>query len=280
MSIKLYDEVSIACSKLTTNKYSTSFTIAILTVNKQFRDAVYGLYGFVRMGDEIVDTFHHADKKYLLDKFRNDARDAVKNKISLNPLLNSFQKTVNAYKIDAELYELFLDSMEMDLKPYHYNREEYEKYILGSAEVVGLMILRVFCELNEELYNRLKPYGMKLGSAYQKINFLRDMHADYFTLGRAYFPNVKNVEEFTPETKKQIEDEIENDFKMGLQGIRMLPYKSRFGVYLTYVYYYSLLKKIRKISPTRIVQERIRISDFRKYTLMISCYIKHRFNWL
>ncbi len=275
--LELYNYVSNETSKFITHKYSTSFSLGIRTVNKKYRQPVYNLYGFVRLGDEIVDTFHHIDKKEELQAFRHETRKAVANKFSTNLILNSFQQTVNDYNIEPELYETFLDSMEMDLNPYHYSKQEYEKYILGSAEVVGLMVLRVFCENDEQKYQGLKPYAMKLGSAYQKINFLRDMQADYFALGRAYFPNVK-IDEFNDTTKKEIEADIAKDFSEGLKGIKNLPFQARFGVYLTYVYYITLFKKIQTLNANVITKSRIRVPDFQKILLLISSYFRHRLN--
>lgn len=271
----LFDRVAIKCSKITTRSYSTSFSLGIRTLDKKYRDPIYSIYGFVRFADEIVDTFHEYDKAALLKEFKADTYSSIKDKISLNPILHSFQLAVNKYKIDHELIESFLHSMEMDLNPYLYDRKTFETYILGSAEVVGLMCLRVFCEGDEERYQQLKPQAMRLGAAYQKINFLRDMKADYFSLGRAYFPHLK-IENFDQHAKNEIETEIDADFQEGLNGIRNLPFGSRFGVYVSFVYYYHLFKKIKNLPPERILNERIRISDFKKYALILSCYFKHK----
>ena len=207
----LYDKVTAKCSKLTTHSYSTSFSLGIHFLNKKFHEPIYGIYGFVRFADEIVDTFHHQDKKTLAEEFRKETYKAIERKISLNPILNSFQKAVNKYNIEEELYDTFLKSMEMDLKKTEYSQQGYEEYILGSAEVVGLMCLRVFVEGNESLYQELKPQAMKLGSAFQKINFLRDLKADYEELGRVYFPGV-SMEEFNQQAKQEIETDIKKDF--------------------------------------------------------------------
>ena len=273
----LFDDVALRCSELTTKAYSTSFSLGIRTLDSRYHKPIYAIYGFVRFADEIVDTFHDHDKATLLKEFKAETYKAIEQKISLNPILHSFQLSVNKYKIERELIDSFLYSMEMDLNPYLYDRSTYETYILGSAEVVGLMCLRVFCEGDEENYQRLKPQAMKLGAAYQKINFLRDMKADYFSLGRAYFPNLQ-IDKFDAKAKSEIEQEIDQDFQDGLKGIRNLPSGARFGVYVSYVYYYSLFQKIRSLPPQRILSERIRISDFKKYLLIFSSYLRHKLN--
>ena len=228
--MNLFDEISLKCSKITTHSYSTSFTLGILSLNKKYRNPIYAIYGFVRFADEIVDSFHDYDKETLLNNFTAETYKAIEQKISLNPILNSFQLAVNVYKIDKELIDCFLHSMQMDLNPSkEYTQEKYKEYILGSAEVVGLMCLRVFCEGNNEMYQDLKPSAMKLGSAFQKINFLRDLKADYYTLGRAYFPSF-NLSQFDVKSKSDIEADIEIDFKEGYQGIKKLPKGSRLGV--------------------------------------------------
>ena len=275
--ISLYNKNSFKCSKLTTKNYSTSFSIGILSLNKKFRDPIYAIYGFVRFADEIVDTFHDYNKHDLIERFEKDTYLAIQEKISLNPILHSFQLVVNNYGIERDLIDLFLKSMKMDLQQKDYEQQSFERYILGSAEVVGLMCLRVFTEGDDHYYQKLKPQAMKLGAAFQKINFLRDLKADYFALGRAYFPGFE-LDEFNEEKKKQIEFDIEHDFKAGLEGIKQLPYGARFGVYVAYVYYYSLFSKIQSLSANKILTERIRISDFRKYILIVRCYFKHTFN--
>lgn len=273
----LFDKVSARCSKLTTQSYSTSFSLGIRLLHKNFRDPVYAIYGFVRFADEIVDTFHEYHKEDLLRRFREDTYKALDEKISLNPILNSFQKAVHDYHIDRELIDTFLRSMEMDLDQSEHNQGSFEEYILGSAEVVGLMCLRVFCDGDDNLYKSLEYNAMKLGSAFQKINFLRDLKADYEGLGRSYFPEV-DITQLNEETKKEIEEDIRKDFHEGYEGIKKLPKKSRFGVYLAYVYYLSLFKKIRNTTSTRILQERIRIPNNRKYGILISSYVKHQLN--
>jgi phytoene/squalene synthetase len=273
----LFDSVAIKCSKITTLSYSTSFSLGIRTLDRKYRDPIYSIYGFVRFADEIVDTFHEQDKAQLLKEFKLDTYRAIQNKLSLNPILHSFQLVVNKYKIERELIDCFLNSMEMDLNPHLYDREKYETYILGSAEVVGLMCLRVFCEGDEQNYQSLKPQAMRLGAAYQKINFLRDMKADYFSLGRAYFPQL-DIEKFDIGAKKEIELEIDNDFQEGLNGIRKLPKGSRFGVYVSFVYYYRLFNKIQSLSPDRILNQRIRISDSKKYALILTSFLRHKLN--
>lgn len=275
----LFDQVSIKCSRLTTKSYSTSFSMGIRFLGKRFRDPVYSIYGFVRFADEIVDTFHDFDKAELLRRFREDTHLALKEGISLNPILNSFQEVVNRYKIPVSLVDTFLDSMEMDLSEQEYDQQSFEKYILGSAEVVGLMCLCVFVEGNQEKYKELEYYAMRLGSAFQKINFLRDLHMDYEELGRAYFPGLE-VEQFDAETKKKIEEDIEKDFRDGYTGIKMLPKDSRFGVYMAYVYYHRLFRKIRRLPHDRILSERVRIPNQRKYAIFVGSYFRHQLNIL
>lgn len=277
--IALYSKNSFKCSKITTQNYSTSFSLGILSLNKKFHDPIYGIYGFVRFADEIVDTFHNHNKQELMQRFEEETYLAIREKISLNPILHSFQQVVNEYHIEHELIEKFLHSMKMDLNKKEYEQVSYENYILGSAEVVGLMCLRVFTQGNNDYYESLKAPAMKLGAAFQKINFLRDLKADYFSLGRAYFPGFE-LRNFNEQKKKQIELEIEQDFKAGLEGIKKLPYGARFGVYVAYVYYYSLFTKIQSVSASKILTERIRIPDFKKYVLIVRCYFKHTLNML
>ncbi len=275
----LFDEVSMMCSKLTTKRYSTSFSLGILFLKNPIRNPIYAIYGFVRFADEIVDSFDCYDKKYLLDKFRADLYEALEHRISLNPILNSFQQVIHQYNIDIELVNVFLDSMEMDLEKQFYVKENYEKYILGSAEVVGLMCLKVFLDGNQEKYDELKPFAMKLGAAFQKINFLRDLKDDYKTLGRTYFPNV-DMNEFTLQSKREIEDEIALDFKEALIGIKNLPVTSKGGVYLAYVYYFTLFKKIKRVSVERVLVERIRVSNGEKIALMFKSMLQFKTNML
>ncbi|MCZ4407769.1 phytoene/squalene synthase family protein [Cryomorphaceae bacterium 1068] len=276
---QLFDDVSVQCSKLTTKAYSTSFSLGIRFLAADLRDPIYSIYGFVRFADEIVDTFHGFDKKDLLDRFKADTYRAIEEGISLNPILNSFQYVVNEYKVDLDCIETFLKSMEMDLYKDSYSKDEYDNYILGSAEVVGLMCLSVFLRGDERRYAELKPFAMKLGSAFQKINFLRDLHADYKALGRTYFPGV-DLQEFGEEERKAIEKDIEADFAMGYEGIKMLPKDARFGVFVAYVYYFKLFKKIRKKTTEDILSSRVRISDKRKFALFFSSYVRHSFNLL
>jgi len=263
----LFDKISFQTSAILTQSYSTSFSLGIRFLNYKYHNPIYGIYGFVRLGDEIVDTFHEYNKGELMERFKRDVYQSIDEKISLNPVLNSFQHVVHRYNIDRELIDLFINSMDMDLSKQSYDRKGYENYILGSAEVVGLMCLKVFCDGNAEKYNELKPYAMALGSAYQKINFLRDLKADYQELGRTYFPNI-DLMEFNDQQKQRIEDEIEKDFKKGLQGIKMLPDHARFGVYLSYIYFYGLFRKIKKTPTREIMRRRIRISNRRKYFLL------------
>jgi phytoene synthase len=260
---QLFDKVSMAASKLTTRAYSTSFSLGIYCLNKEIHEPIYGIYGFVRFADEIVDSFHEYDKAVLLQEFKQETYKAIERKISLNPILNSFQQVVNKYNIEQELIDCFLDSMEMDLNKNQHSDHSYSQYILGSAEVVGLMCLRVFTNGNETSYQQLKPSAMKLGAAFQKINFLRDLKEDYKILGRIYFPNVDM-----------------NRLADALEVIKRLPKTSKFGVYVAYVYYYSLFKKIKGIPSCRIMVERIRISNYHKLRLLASSYFKHSLRML
>jgi 15-cis-phytoene synthase len=274
---ELFDEVSIKCSRLTTRAYSTSFSLGIHFLDKSIRDAIYSIYGFVRFADEIVDTFHDFNKKDLLDRFKKDTYLAIEEKISLNPILNSFQTTVNYYKIDLILIEQFLKSMEMDLYKKSYDENAFKEYVLGSAEVVGLMCLRVFSNGDKTMYNQLKPYAMSLGSAFQKINFLRDLNADYLSMGRLYFPGIA-MDEFNDSTKKQIEESIHADFQHAYIGIKNLPKSARFGVYIAYVYYLALFRKIKNTPSHKVLHSRIRIPNPHKAQLLAYSYVKHQLN--
>jgi phytoene synthase len=274
-----FDSLSAECSKLTTLRYSTSFSLGIYFLAKNLRKPVYAIYGFVRLADEIVDSFHEYDKAFLLAKFKKDCYEAIEQKISLNPILNSFQQTVHEYKIDHELIELFLNSMEMDLNMAIYTPAKYEQYVLGSAQVVGLMCLRVFTSKDPESYNSLKHAAMMLGSAFQKVNFLRDLNADYNLLNRSYFPDV-NLSKFSNAEKRQIEAEIQDEFCASLKGIKQLPKSSRSGVYLAYIYYYELFKKIKRTSAETVFSKRIRISNGHKFGLMFDSMIRYKLNSL
>lgn len=279
MKKALFDQISVACSKMTTRKYSTSFSLGIYCLDRKFHLPIYNIYGFVRFADEIVDSFDGYDQAYLLDKFWKDTHEAIEQTVSLNPILNSFQQTVNEYGIEAELYDTFMRSMEMDLgdQSAKYNQQSYEAYILGSAEVVGLMCLRVFTKGNDAMYQQLKPSAMKLGAAFQKVNFLRDVKADYEDLGRTYFPNV-DLSRFSLEEKLKIEAEIEADFTEALEGIKRLPNGARRGVYIAYIYYKKLFDKIKSTPAERLMNERIRIPNTRKFGLLFNSLIRHRFN--
>ena len=274
-----FDSVSLACSVRTTKSYSTSFSLGIRFLNSEFRDAIYSIYGFVRFADEIVDTFHDYDKSALFYRFKEDTYLALDQKISLNPILNAFQAAVHKYNIDREHIDTFLYSMEMDLHENEHDRASYETYILGSAEVVGLMCLKVFTKGDQKHYDELYPYARALGAAFQKINFLRDLHADFQQLGRAYFPGL-DVKNFDEETKKKIEVEIEHDFAEAHKGIARLPKEARLGVYVAYVYYYRLFKKIQSLPSNRVLEERIRIDNKRKVALFIGSYVRHSFNMI
>ena len=275
----LFDNLSIEVSKTITQTYSTSFSLGIYFLNHRLRSAIYSIYGFVRVADEIVDSFEGYDKKKLLSTFKEQTYEAIEARISVNPILNSFQHAVHQYHIHPELIERFLQSMEMDLEKMDYTQEKYQDYILGSAEVVGLMCLNVFTEGDIKMYEELKPYAMKLGAAFQKVNFLRDMKDDYLVLGRTYFPGV-DMTEFNGEAKKQIEQEIEQDFKIALLGIKKLPASSKGGVYLAYVYYISLFNKIKKLPAHQILTKRVRINNGKKMSLMLNSLLQHKMNWV
>jgi len=277
--MNLYNKTCLECSQLITTRYSTSFSMGIRVFDRRFRPPIYAIYGFVRFADEIVDTFHHTDKATLLNRFREDTYQAIEEGISLNPVLHAFQETVHEYQIERELIDAFLDSMEMDLHFHTYEDKLYQKYIYGSAEVVGLMCLRVFCEGDNAQYQRLKEPARALGSAFQKINFLRDMASDFDDRGRVYFPGV-DFTNFTNDDKQQIEEDIKKDFDHGLEGIMQLPKGVRFGVYLAYVYYTNLFKKIKSAPATRVKQERIRVPDGKKVALLFSSAVRNSLNML
>jgi phytoene/squalene synthetase len=276
---KLFDDLSAEASKKTTLRYSTSFSIGIHCLHARLHEPIYNIYGFVRFADEIVDSFLEYDRELLLNEFRTQTWQALDRRISLNPILNSFQSTVHKYSIDRELIDTFLRSMEMDLDRSTHNKKTYEEYILGSAEVVGLMCLRVFTEGNKELYDQLKPSAMRLGAAFQKVNFLRDMKSDYQSLGRLYFPGVE-WETFNTNAKGEIESEIEADFNAALEGIRKLPVSSRFGVYVAFMYYRRLFGKIKSIPPREIMQARIRIPNYQKVGLLATSFVRHSMRML
>lgn len=276
---ELFDQVSTQCSKITTLQYSTSFSLGIKLLSRRMHAPVYAIYGFVRFADEIVDSFDGFDKSVLLRKFRDDTYTAIEDRISLNPILNSFQRVVHHYAIEKELVDTFLDSMEMDLTNHFYSRRLYDQYVLGSAEVVGLMCLKVFCEGDAMLYERLKAPAMKLGAAFQKINFLRDVKADKENLGRTYFPGV-DLANFSTSDKSAIEQEIAEELKVSLEGIRQLPLSSRRGVYLAYKYYLLLFRKIKNASPQMILSERIRIPDIHKLGVMCKSVLRCQLNML
>lgn len=272
---QLFDELSYSVSKITTQKYSTSFSLGILALKPSIRPAIYAIYGYVRLADEIVDSFHEYNKDKLLCRLKTETENALDEGISLNPILQSFQETVNKYQIERKLIEQFLHSMKMDLQKIDYNSELYNEYIFGSAEVVGLMCLQVFTEGNKEKYEELKPYAMKLGSAFQKINFLRDLKDDYQILGRTYFPNI-NMIVFDNTIKCQIEQEIEEEFNEALIGIKKLPNSSMFGVYLAYKYYLSLFQKIKRKSSTDILNGRVRVANSEKAYVAFKSYVRYK----
>jgi phytoene synthase len=275
--MQLFHDVSSECSKLTTKKYSTSFSTAIQLLHKDFQAPIYNIYGFVRFADEIVDTFHGYDKEQLLGEFKKETYKAIERKISLNPILHSFQLTVDTYKIDNSLIEAFFKSMEYDLCKTIYNVTAYKDYVYGSAEVVGLMCLTVFCEKDCKKYQKLKPYAQSLGAAFQKVNFLRDVKSDYQQLERTYFPEV-DFTNFTAAIKKSIEDEIMRDFAHAYVGITELPLKARFGVYVAYKYYLSLFKKIKRTQAAKILDRRIRIPNYSKVFIIVRAGLKKQLN--
>jgi len=277
--INLFHDLSQQCSKETTERYSTSFSSAIKLLHQDLRGPIFNIYGFVRFADEIVDTFHQYNKAELLTEFKRDTYLAIERGISLNPILHSFQLTVNKFGISHELIEAFFVSMEMDLDKTSYNSQGYKQYIYGSAEVVGLMCLYVFCEGDQSRYDKLKPGAQSLGAAFQKVNFLRDVKADYEQLSRTYFPEV-DFNNFTPSMKKQIEEDIAIDFTAAYDAILNLPVKARFGVYVAYKYYLSLFKKIKKSNPSNILEQRIRIPNYGKAFIVAKAGLRSQLNIL
>ena len=278
-SLQLYDQVTAQSSKYTTLLYSSSFSSAIGLLDKSLRQPIYDIYGFVRFADEIVDTFHDYDKAYLLAKFKADTYEALDKGISLNPILHRFQLTYNQFNIDRSLLDAFLYSMEMDLCQQYHNQDSYNQYIFGSAEVVGLMCLKIFCNGNEAQYEILKPSAQRLGAAFQKVNFLRDIKADFVGMERMYFPNC-DFSNFTMADKEAIEADIQSDFDAALVGIKALPVQCRFGVYVAFKYYYSLFKKIKRTQHTALLSSRIRISDYGKLFILFNAKIRTSLNLL
>ncbi len=269
---ELFEKTAQECSKNITVTYSTSFSLGIKMLSPKFHAPIYGIYGMVRYADEIVDTFHDFDKKILLEKFKRDTFESIENRISLNPVLHSFQKVVNEFQISLDLIQAFFKSMEMDLNEVAYGDEGYQEYIYGSAEVVGLMCLKVFSEGNDLLYDKLKAPAKSLGAAFQKVNFLRDMKSDYQERGRVYFPGI-DFNFFKEDAKKQIEQEIQQDFDAALKGILLLPLGARAGVLLAYKYYMGLFRKIKRVPVSKIKEARIRVSDFKKIVLLAETYL-------
>ena len=273
-----FDNVSYQCSKVVTEKYSTSFALATKMLHGSIRSDIYNIYGFVRFADEIVDTFHDYDKERLFNKFEEELEAALIDKISLNPILNSFQHTFHTYNIPKHLVDSFMKSMRMDLsKSIYRTDEEYREYIYGSADVVGLMCLKVFVKGHEQSYEELKDSAMALGSAFQKVNFLRDVKADYEELNRSYFPNT-NLKELDEASKTRIVEEIKADFKLGYTGILALPAEAKFGVYTAYKYYYKLLKKLQNTPSLEIKNARIRVPNYQKFSLLARSYVKYKMN--
>lgn len=274
--IQLFHSTSESCSRIVTETYSTSFASAIRLLHKDLRHPIRNIYGFVRLADEIVDSFHDHDKRKLLEEFRADTYAAIHSGISLNPILNSFQKTVNAYKIDHALIGAFFRSMEEDLDRQQHDVTTYKEYIYGSAEVVGLMCLYVFCDGDRNLYDQLAPSAQALGAAFQKVNFLRDIRADFTGLSRTYFPGC-DFNNFTSEQKTEIENEIRLDFRKAYDGIRQLPVKCRFGVYVAYKYYLSLFRRIQNLEPVHVLEKRVRVPNYRKAMIILRAGLKNQF---
>ena len=277
--IELYHKISVDASKNVTQLYSTSFSMGIKLLDKNIHDAIFSIYGFVRLADEIVDTFHDYPKSEMLQEFKQETYKALDRKISVNPILHAFQMVVNKYSIDRDLIDKFLLSMEQDLNDIQYSSVGYKEYIVGSAEVVGLMCLKVFVNGDNDLYFKLEEPARKLGAAFQKINFLRDVKADSQELGRTYFPGV-DLEKFTPDEKLKIEEDIQDDFECALEGIIKLPSSSRLGVYVAYRYYFSLFKKIKKVSSDRLMEERIRVPNTKKLLITFESMFQNQFNWI
>ena len=275
----LFDQVSRQCSALTTRAYSTSFSLGIRLLAPELRTPIHAVYGFVRFADEIVDTFHEYDKVTLFERFKADTYRAIEERISLNPILNSFQWAFHTYEMNMAHVDKFLDSMERDLDQTAYDREGYEDYIVGSAEVVGLMCLSVFVQGDKEQYDALLPHARSLGAAFQKINFLRDLKADWSGLGRTYFPGL-DLDAFDSDAKAAIEAEIHADFAHAYEGILRLPRSSRLGVYMAYIYYTRLFRKIQSLPHSRILEDRIRIPNRQKAALLMGSYVRHQFNLL
>lgn len=277
--IELYSKTCADCSKLITNNYSTSFSLGIKMFASELRGPIYSIYGFVRFADEIVDTFHDKDKKTLLQEFKEDTYKALERKVSTNPVLHTFQEVVHQYNIEYDHIEAFLKSMEMDLYDIEYDEATLKEYIYGSAEVVGLMCLKVFCKGNQEQYDQLEPYAISLGSAFQKINFLRDMKSDFEERGRVYFPGV-DLKNFTQEDKERIEDDIQKEFDHALIGIQRLPRGAKLGVYTAYRYYISLFYKIKEAQASNILSKRIRINNGKKMYLLTASAFKNQLGLL
>ncbi len=277
--MELYNTTCFECSKLITHRYSTSFSLGIKAFAEPMRDPIYAIYGFVRYADEIVDTFHGYDKERLIADFKNQTFIAIQDQISLNPVIHCFQAVVNRYQFPQELIDAFFVSMEMDLTEQVYDQAAYEKYIYGSAEVIGLMCLMVFCKGDKTQYAALAPAASKLGAAFQKINFLRDIKSDFEERGRTYFPNIDFLN-FNNQDKINIEQDIQADFDEGYKGILLLPNSSRLGVFIAYQYYIALFDKIKKLDASVIANKRIRVSDGHKFSLFLSSIIKNNFNSL
>lgn len=279
MSIELYNKTTKECNAIITKRYSTSFSLGIKMLGRQYQNGIYSIYGYVRLGDEIVDSFHGHDQKLLFEEYERDTWLAIERKISTNPIIHSFQEVYHQYNIDRELLVAFLHSMKMDLQKQQYDAELFETYIHGSAEVVGLMCLKVFCDGNEEMYERLTGSAKKLGSALQKVNFLRDIKDDFSEKGRIYFPHL-NFSNFDKKAKEIIEEDIQQEFNEALDGIKQLPDGSRIGVYIAYKYYTKLFKKIKRKKPQQVLKGRIRINNFLKLFILTKSVARYKLNLL
>lgn len=276
MSYSIYKNVSFDISGIVTKTYSTSFSLAIKVFDRQTKEAINSVYGFVRLADEIADSFHSFDKKQLMNEIRNDVLKAQKNKISLNPIIHSFYLTVEKYKIPSTFIDDFLGSMEMDLTNNFYKGSDYDKYVYGSAEAVGLMCLKIFCNNNEDLFNSLSGSARALGSAFQKVNFLRDIKSDMSERGRIYLRCAGDTDPVNEYNKKILEKEVEEEFKTALTGIKKLPYNAKLGVYSAYLYYIMLFRKIKKMKIEKLLSQRVRISNLTKIGILITSVIRHK----
>jgi phytoene/squalene synthetase len=275
----IYDQLAGELSKVITRTYSHSFSLGINLLAKPYRQAIYSIYAFCRLGDEIVDSFHDHPQRELFAQYKSATKEAIQERLSLNPILHAFQQVYHQYQLDPALLEAFYESMEMDLNQQTHTEASFEKYLLGSSEVVGLMCLQVFCQSDQQHYLQLKPYAMRLGKALQKVNFLRDLKIDYQNLGRTYFPNI-DFNHFQEAEKYQIEQDIATDFRSALQGIKLLPTGAKWGVYLAYRYYKALFQKICQTPSSQLLNQRIRLPNYQKYLIALQVGFRYVLNWL